>query len=99
MNLWSQLADGCEGPFFYPVAEARGETHGTKQTQLVLGEALMRIADGANDAVLQVGAAADVVEDFAGGRVEQQAVDGEVTALHVKPGFGAEAHLVGMAAV
>ncbi len=49
----------------------------------VLGEALLRIADGAQDFRFQIGLAADVVDELVRGRVEEHAVDGEVAALRV----------------
>ncbi len=59
-------------------ADARGESNGTQQAQAVLGEARLRIADGADDACLEIRHAADVVDDFAGFRHFKQSVDGEV---------------------
>src|SRR5579864_495956 len=59
----------------------------------------MGLADSANDALLQVFASAHVVKDFAGIGIEQQAVDGEVAALHVHARIFGELDFVRMAAV
>src|SRR5205823_10212002 len=58
--------------------EAGGEADGAEQAELVLAEALARLADGPQDSRFQVLLAADVVDDFAADRVEEHAVDGEV---------------------
>ena len=47
-------------------AEPRGETDGAQQPQMVFAETRRGIADGADDARFEVGAAADEVEDLAG---------------------------------
>src|SRR6476646_5960947 len=59
----------------------------------------MRVADGANDVALKIVKTADIVENFFALRIQQQTVDGEVTALHIKPGFSRELDLIGMAAI
>ena len=106
VDLRREAADGFHGRGVDGVSEARGKAHGAQHAQLVLGEALLRRADGAHQAALQVAPAFDVVEQLAvrsvgmrGERIEQQAVDGEVAPLHVMLRRGGVAHRVGMAAV
>jgi len=48
---------------------------------------------------MQIILPADVVQNIIGNGIEQQAVDGEVTALHVFPWIFAEADFIRMAAV
>src|SRR5581483_919434 len=81
------------------VAEAGRKAHGAHHAQLVFGEAAVRRADGADDAGAQVGAPADIVQHFLGNGIEQQAVDGEVAALHVFARIGGVGDFVGMPAV
>ena len=100
LNARRQALDGGEGFRLDGVAEARGEAHRAQHAQLVLGEAALRIADGADDAGLQVVAAADKIEHaIVVQRVHQQAVDGEVAALHVLLRVFGVADAVGMASV
>src|SRR5579871_1782386 len=99
MDLRSEFTDGSKGLRFDRVAEAGGKAHGAKHAQLVFREPLMGLADSANDALLQVFASADVVQDFARIGIEQKAVDGEVAALHVHARILGELDFVRMAAV
>ena len=66
---------------------------------MVLGEAGVRVANGAEAFLREVVAAADVVDHRAGLDVEEETVDGEVAALGVLGGVGFEADGLGMAAV
>ena len=59
----------------------------------------MRRADGAHDAGFQIGTSADEIENLVRKGIEQQAIDGEVAALHVLAGMAAVGDLIGMAAV
>ena len=64
-------------------SEAGRETHAAHHAEFVLREAAPGLTDGANDPGFQVGLPADKVENFAAVVTHQQAVDGEVAALHV----------------
>ena len=55
-------ADGGGGGRLDVQLEARGHAHGAQQAQLVLGEALGRVADGAQNARAQIVLAADVID-------------------------------------
>src|SRR5579864_588446 len=99
MDLRGEFTDGGEGLRFNRVAEAGGKAHGAEHAQLVFRESLMGLADGADDALLQVFASAHVVKDFARIGIKQQAVDGEVAALHVHTRVFGELDFVRMAAV
>ena len=57
------------------------------------------IADGADDARMQIFSAAHKVEDFAADRIEHHAVDGEIASGDVFAGVLAEADFIGMASV
>ncbi len=52
---------GCGG--FDLEAEAGGEAHGAQHAQMVLFKALLGLADGADDAGVEVGEAADIIDD------------------------------------
>ena len=65
VNLRAQFENGAEGSFVNAVAKAGGEAHRPQHAQLVFHEALAGIADGANDAALQVFVSAYVVEHLA----------------------------------
>src|SRR5260370_24014591 len=99
MNLRRQFADRGESLGLNGVAEASCEADWAQQAQLVLGESLMRLADGADHSALEVFASADEVQHLRGGRIEQQPVDGEIASLDVEASLGAKANLVGMTAV
>ena len=66
---------------------------------MVFAETHRRVADGADRAALQVGAAVHIVQHAAGLRVHQQAVDGEIAAQYVLARFLLEVHAGGAAAV
>ena len=80
-------------------SSARGEAHSAQQAQMVFLKAAHGIADRADQARVDVGAAANVVEDLVGLRIEQQRVDGEVAAQHVLTRIGFEVNTCRMAAV
>ena len=81
------------------VAETRSKANGAKHAEFVFRKAEFRSADGADDAALKVGLAADEVQNFAGDGIKQEAVDGEVAALNVEPGFRRKLDSIRMAAV
>jgi hypothetical protein len=64
-------------------AEARGELDRPQDAHRVLAHAHVRVADGAQDAGLEVVDALDPVEDAPLERVEEQRVDREVAAARV----------------
>ena len=70
---------------------------------MVFREARFGIADGAEDARVEIGAAADVIADLAGGRIEEEGVDGEVAPegvfAGVREGDGAGVTAVGIGRV
>ena len=70
-------------------AELRGEAHGAHHPHGVFAEADVRVADGAQDAALEVLQPADVVDHVERLDVVKEPVDGEVAALGVLLG-GAE---------
>ncbi len=63
-----------------PCAEAGVEAEEAEDPQMVLGDALERVADEADPGRLEVGDAAEIVEHFPARRVGAQGVDGEVAA-------------------
>ncbi len=89
-----------KGSWLDHILKARCETHRAQHPQLVFLKAAFRIANGADHPGLQVVTAADKIQHaIAVERVHQQAVDGEVTALHVLPGILGIPHLVRMAPI
>ena len=82
------------------ILKARRKAHRPQHAQLVFLEAALCIADCAHDPGLQIVAAADKIQHaVAVQRIHEQAVDGEVAALHVLLRILRIAHLVGMPAV
>lgn len=76
---WCMALERVEGGGFDGKAvEFGGETDRAQQTKVILVEALIGIPDGAQEAVFQVGAATDMVDDFPGFRILEETVDGEV---------------------
>src|SRR5262245_7213533 len=65
------------------VAQPRAETDGSENSQFVFFESRARIADGANDFCIDIGAAIDVINDFIRKRVIQQAVDRKISSQYV----------------
>ena len=92
-------------------SEARGKTNGTQQPKLIFFEAFLRSADRAYKPGIKIIEAADVVKNSDAKallvgkelvqaaaptqRVQQQAVDGEVAALHVFCRSLRVTHLIG----
>src|SRR5215472_5683111 len=99
VNLRRQLADGGESPGVNRVSETCVKAPGAQHAQLVFGEAGVGLANGADGAALDVSLAPNVVQDFFGIWIEQQAVDGEVAPLQVKADILGKTYLVRMAAV
>src|SRR5260370_39790551 len=99
VNLRRKLLDGGHGCGLDGVLEARGEAHSAQHSQLVFSKTQRGVADSADDFRFQVLLSADVVQNFVIQRIKQQAVDGEVAALHVFAKIAPEAEQVRMAAV
>ena len=83
---------------FEDKAQAGGEPHRPEHAQVVLAEANVGPADGADDARAEVVLAADVINDAASGGVVKHAVDGKIAAVGVFAG-GGEVDGIGAAAV
>ena len=66
---------------------------------MVLGEAHLGVADGADQPGVKVRAAAHEIEHLSGQGVLEQGIDGEVAALHVEARIGFELHLARMTAI
>jgi hypothetical protein len=81
--------EGVERAGFNVEVETSGETNGAEGAEVVFFEPLVGIADGADDALVDVGQAVDVVDDVIAravggeGGVEEEGVDGEVSSLGV----------------
>ena len=85
--MWAH-ADRLPGAGLDLEAEAGGQTHRPQGAQPVLGEALGGIADGADDAGLQVLHPPDEIDHPLAAGIVEQAVDGEVAAAGVLLGAG-----------
>jgi hypothetical protein len=94
-----ELADSGKSGGLDGISEAGGEADGADHAQLVFAEAERGLADGADEAGAEIVAATDEVENFAGARIEEQGVDGEVAAADVFFGGAGEDDVVGMPAV
>ena len=100
VDLWRECADRSESLGLNLIAKARGEANRAQQAQLVLSEAAIRIADGADNAGADIILAADVIEDaIAIERIHQETVDGEVAALDILFGSLGETDFAGVAAI
>ena len=99
MNLRGVIFYGGEGLFFDGKTETRGETDGAQHPQFVFGKTAVRVANGADQAVVQIGLAADVVEHFVGIVTHEKAVDGEVAARDIFLRSFCINDLIGMAAI
>ncbi len=103
MDVRCKGLNGREGGRFDLVAKPSREAHSPQHAELVLGEAQVGLADGADGLCGEVGAASDEVEHGGrevagcgvGQRVEQHAVDGEVPAPHILLGRGGEVDGIG----
>ena len=93
----------CKRSVFDFKVQSSRKANGTQHAQLVFGEAQPGIADGAEDLLMQIGLAADKVQHavfqavalIKRERVQQQAVDGEVTPQDILARIGREAHSIG----
>src|SRR5207248_3715774 len=91
VDLRRQLLNCFHGLGINSICEAGGKAHRAQHAELIFGKAAMRLADGADDAGLEVTTPPDKVEDLIViQRIEQQAVDGEITPLHIFFGVSAE---------
>ena len=79
-----------------PVAIGGVEAEEAQDAQIILGDALCRVADEAHAARFEVGEAADIVVHDAVGAGRER-IHGEVAPLGVRPPVAAEAH-IGVAA-
>ena len=79
-------ADGGECSGFDLGLEARGKAHGTQEPQPILAEALCRIANRPDHPRREIALTTDVVDDLAALRVEEHAVDREITPRGIAPG-------------
>lgn len=84
--------DCVQGGGFDFEAEAGGETDGAEEPEVILGETLARIADGADQLAGEVFASARVVDNLARPRILEQGVDGKVAAADVFADIGLEAN-------
>src|SRR5579859_4841260 len=73
-------ADSLEGGGLDLEPEAGGEGNGAQEAEVVFAKTDFRVADGADDTALEIGAAADEIENFAGVRIHHEAIDGEIAA-------------------
>ncbi len=90
--------DRCAGRRLDRQPEPRREPDGAEEAELVLAEPGRGVADGAEDAVAEVGLTPDVVDHLAGGRIEEHTIDREVAPRGVDLGR-AEDDRLGMTAV
>ena len=98
-DLWRELLDRSERFGLDSVLETRGKTHRAQHAQLVFHKAGFGITNGANDPGFEIVLASDEVEDLVLLGIEQQAVDGEVTALHVLARIASKLNFIGMASI
>ncbi len=98
VDVGGHCLDGGERVGVDREVECGGEADGAEHAELVFADAQARIADGADDALLEILLAADVIDDLVGDGIEEEAVDREVAALGIVLGVG-ECDAVGMAAV
>src|ERR1700739_2634005 len=99
MNLFCQLLDGGEGVRFNVVTEASGKANRPEHTQLIFCKALLRLADGADDAGLQVSLATYEIKHFSRVVAHDQTIDREVAAGNIFLRFAGINNLVGMTAI
>ncbi len=71
---------------FHGEIETRGDAHGAEHAQLVLGKAHGRLADRAQNLPLQVRLSADIIDELVLQRIEEHAVDGEISPQRVFAG-------------
>ncbi|MDD5200171.1 MAG: hypothetical protein PHC88_10265 [Terrimicrobiaceae bacterium] len=88
MDLRRARADGIPGAGLDLEPQPRGKTNSAQQSQTVLREALRGIADGPDDAGVEVGAPADEIQHLLGRGVVKKAVHCEVAPAGVALGVG-----------
>src|SRR5215469_18192781 len=98
-SFCGQAFDCRKGVGCNRVLEACGKADSAQHAQFVFGKAEFGIADGADELRLQVAPSTHKVKNFIVERVEQHAINREVTALDVLVRIAAETHFVGMSAV
>ena len=86
-------AEGVPRGGIYLVVETGGEADGAEEAEFVFAETGDGVADGAEGFGLQVGLAADEVDELVRDRIVEHAVDGEVAAVGVFLGRGEGDHL------
>src|ERR1041385_1895244 len=82
-DLRSQLLDGVHCAHFQDVAETGGKAHSPKHAEFVFTKTFFRIANRADNPGFEIFLPANIIQDFVRQGIEQQAVDGEVTALYI----------------
>lgn len=93
-KLAGMVMDGDAGWFVEVESESCGETDGAESSEVILAESLLGIADGADDASVEVFLAIDEVDDatigaFSGVEgIEEECVDGEITSAGIFLGIG-----------
>jgi hypothetical protein len=98
-DLTGQLLDRSKRAPLDRVFKTRGKAHRPQHAQLVFGKTTFGIADGTNDLIFQVAAAAHVIQNVATHGIEQHPVDRKIAPSHVFARILTEAHFIGMAAV
>src|SRR4029079_11680658 len=99
MDSAGQLLDRSKRFRLDGVSEAGGKAHRAQHAQFVFGKAKLGLANGANDPGIEVFATGNEIHHFIPNGIEQQAVDGKITALDIFLRTFAEAYLVRMAAI
>ncbi len=79
--------------------EAGGEADGAQHPEMILFEPREWVADGADNAAVEVVAAADEIDNNVGFGIEKESVDGEIAAQNVGLGAGLEADRLRSAAI
>src|SRR6185312_6618259 len=87
-DIGVKIADGVECGGIDFEAEAGGEAHGAQHAKVVLAKSFKWIADRPDDAVIEVGAASNIVDYFAAFRVHEKRVDCKVAAENVVARIG-----------
>src|ERR671937_1977308 len=99
MDVRGKALDSSESFGVKIVFESRRKAYSSQHAQLVFFEPPLWCSDSANDAQLKVLLAANIIEDLVLHGIQQQAVYGEVAALHVFARIVGIAHTVRMAAI
>jgi len=80
---WGHAANGIPSPRVDRVSQARAKTNGPQQPQFIFFEALIRVADSADDPVTNVSLTGDVINHTTAVRIVEQPVDREIPAKNV----------------